>query len=146
MKAVPILLGTVIFPASDRFGVIRPQRLPENGQRPPEQRLRQRRLPLRLVKHGQIVERHSGIGMPGSKNLLFQPKRALVERLGLKRVTGCVPQGCQVVQIDGDLVMLRAIDALEYAQRTPIELFRLLVFFCPSRIAANAATSAATST
>jgi hypothetical protein len=59
--------------------------------------------------------------MPRPKQFLLHRKRSPVERLGVGPLAFGLIKGRQIVQVDGDLIVLRAVRALENRQRPTVE-------------------------
>src|SRR5215831_2188189 len=106
--------------------MLRPERGFEDGESPKVE-------PLRLLvpapgfkEHRKVVGRHRQIGVLGAEQPFLDCQRPQVMLFGLfvaaLRGTG----GSQVVQVDGDFEMVRAINLLEYGERATVKPFGLL--------------------
>ena len=103
-------------------------------------------LPSSFIQHGQIVEGHGHVRVIRPQGFLLDRQGAPVEALGLGLITPGVRERRQVVAGDGQLVVVRAVYALEDGERPPVQGRSASSYLpCPSRMAAKAATSAATS-
>src|SRR5262249_28344096 len=90
---------------------------------PPPPRL----IPPHLAEHGQVVQGQGRVRVARAQEPLLQRQGALVESLGLRSLPLRVVQGSEVVQVDGDLVVIRTVGALEDCQRPAVERLRLVI-------------------
>src|SRR5262245_17517797 len=72
-------------------------------------------------ERGQVVEGQSPVRMPETQDLLLDLQGPQIEPLGRGRLAARLMDRREVVEVDGDLVVFRAVDAREDGERLTIE-------------------------
>src|SRR2546430_3728278 len=77
------------------------------GERPPEQNRRLVAAPLFTQQRAQVVGEERDLGVIRAEQVLLERQRLAVQRLSAPGLPAGVLDGCQIVQLDGDLVPAR---------------------------------------
>jgi len=100
----------------------------EDRQGAPVESVRLGISPLSFVEHRQVVGGHGDVRVRRAQQLLLEGEGALIERFGFSGVAGGLTNRGKVVQVDGNLVMLRPMDALEDREGPSDEPLGLFAF------------------
>ncbi len=96
------------------------------------------------MEDGLVGEGEGEIGVVGPEETLLERDRAAVELLGAGEVALLVGEGGEVAEIEGDLVVVGAVDALEDGEGSLVGGFGLVVAAEVAEEGRVGATSAAT--